>query len=67
MCIHTKLRQKRLCPILIKELTRRGELKGYWQAQYTQEETVPNPFSQAQYFHRQLNPYKNIEVGFVQN
>jgi glycylpeptide N-tetradecanoyltransferase len=31
LCVHKKLRSKRLAPVLIKEITRRVNLKGIWQ------------------------------------
>ena len=35
LCAHKKLRLKKLAPILIKEVTRRVQLTGIWQAYYT--------------------------------
>ncbi|KAL8448076.1 hypothetical protein Emed_004075 [Eimeria media] len=35
LCVHKKLRSKRLAPVLIKEITRRVNSKGIWQAVYT--------------------------------
>ena len=35
LCVHKKLRSKRLAPVLIKEVTRRVNLTGVWQAVYT--------------------------------
>ena len=64
LCVHKKLRAKKLAPVLIKEVTRRCNLAGVWQAYYTSGTTVPHPFAQAQYFHRSLNPKKLCEVGF---
>ncbi|OEH76611.1 myristoyl :protein n-myristoyltransferase [Cyclospora cayetanensis] len=45
LCVHKKLRSKRLAPVLIKEITRRVNLKGIWQAVYTagKKEHIP-PF-----------------------
>ena len=31
LCVHKKLRTKRLAPVLIKEITRRVNLEGVWQ------------------------------------
>ena len=53
-----------MAPMLIKEVTRRINLKGVWSAIYTSGETFPTPFTEANYFHRTLNPKKNIETGF---
>ncbi|CAI5717048.1 unnamed protein product [Peronospora destructor] len=64
LCIHKKLRTKRLAPVLIKEITRRVNLRNIWQAVYTAGVVLPMPVAQCRYFHRSLNPKKLIEVGF---
>jgi glycylpeptide N-tetradecanoyltransferase len=64
LCVHKKLRAKKLAPILIKEITRRVNLTNVWQAIYTSGSVFPMPFSAAPYFHRSLNPKKNVETGF---
>ncbi|CAL8463739.1 g3273 [Coccomyxa elongata] len=64
LCVHKKLRQKRLAPVLIKEITRRVNLHGIWQAAYTAGVVLPKPLATAQYWHRSLNPKKLISVGF---
>lgn len=64
LCIHKKLRTKRLAPVLIKEITRRVNLKDIWQAVYTAGVVLPKPIGQCRYYHRSLNPKKLIEVGF---
>ncbi|KAK9917820.1 hypothetical protein WJX75_008609 [Coccomyxa subellipsoidea] len=64
LCVHKKLRQKRLAPVLIKEITRRVNLRGIWQAAYTAGVVLPKPVATAQYWHRSLNPKKLISVGF---
>ncbi|KAA8576085.1 hypothetical protein EYC84_006247 [Monilinia fructicola] len=43
LCIHKKLRSKRLAPVLIKEITRRCYLEGTWQAIYTAGVVLPKP------------------------
>jgi len=45
MCVHMKLRNKRLAPCLMKELRRRANILGYNQGQFASEETVPHPFA----------------------
>jgi hypothetical protein len=45
LCAHKKLRNKRLAPVLIKEVTRRVNLKGIWQAVYTAGVVIPTPIS----------------------
>lgn len=64
LCIHKKLRGKRLAPILIKEVTRRVNCTGIWQAVYTSGTVLPTPFTSANYFHRSLNPEKLVAIGF---
>lgn len=39
-------------------------MTGIWSAIYTSGDTFPTPFTEANYFHRNLNPKKNIETGF---
>lgn len=64
LCVHKKLRSKRLAPVLIKEVTRRVNLRDIWQAVYTAGVMLPMPLTSCRYFHRSLNPKKLIEVGF---
>jgi glycylpeptide N-tetradecanoyltransferase len=64
LCVHKKLRTKRLAPVLIKEITRRVNLTDRWQAVYTAGVVLPKPVSRCRYHHRSLNPKKLIEVRF---
>lgn len=64
LCVHKKLRAKRLAPVLIKEVTRRVNLSGVWQAVYTAGVVLPLPVAVCRYWHRSLNPRKLVEVGF---
>lgn len=64
LCIHKKLRSKRLTPVLIKEITRRCNLLGTWQAIYTAGIVLPKPVSTCRYFHRSLEWQKLNDVGF---
>lgn len=65
LCILKKLRSKRLAPVLIKEITRRANLQGIFQAVYTAGSVLPVPISSARYYHRSLNPKKLVDVGFT--
>lgn len=65
LCVHKKLRSKRLAPVLIKEITRRVNLTGVFQAVYTAGIVLPGPVSSCRYYHRTLNPKKLVEVGFT--
>jgi glycylpeptide N-tetradecanoyltransferase len=64
LCIHKKLRTKRLTPVLIKEITRRCYLKGVWQAIYTAGVVLPTPVSTTRYYHRSIEWQKLNDVGF---
>jgi glycylpeptide N-tetradecanoyltransferase len=64
LCIHKKLRSKRLTPVLIKEITRRCYLNGIYQAIYTAGVVLPTPVSSCRYYHRPLDWLKLYEVGF---
>jgi len=64
LCVHKKLRAKRLAPVLIKEITRRVNLCDIWQASYTAGVVLPKPVATCRYWHRSLNPKKLVDVGF---
>ncbi|KAL0581560.1 glycylpeptide N-tetradecanoyltransferase [Marasmius crinis-equi] len=64
LCVHKKLRSRRLAPVLIKEVTRQVHLKGVFQAIYTGGVIIPTPVSTCQYYHRSLNVAKLVEVKF---
>ena len=64
LCVHKKLRAKRVTPVLIREITRRVNKRGIFQAVYTAGVFLPTPFATARYYHRSLNPKKLVETGF---
>ncbi|GLH08960.1 hypothetical protein R5R35_006066 [Gryllus longicercus] len=64
LCVHKKLRSKRVAPVLIREITRRVNLTGIFQAVYTAGVVLPKPVGTCRYWHRSLNPKKLIEVKF---
>lgn len=45
LCVHKKMRKKRLTPLLLKEATRRGQLEGVQQALWTAGSSLPSPIS----------------------
>ncbi|PVF98877.1 N-myristoyl transferase [Serendipita vermifera] len=65
LCVHKKLRSKRLTPVLIKEVTRQCHLKGIFQAIYTAGVVIPTPISTCRYYHRLLNVPKLVDVKFT--
>ena len=63
--MHKKLRSKRLTPVLIKEITRRCNLEGIFQAIYTAGVVLPTPISTCRYYHRTLNVPKLVDAKFT--
>ncbi|XP_003742391.1 glycylpeptide N-tetradecanoyltransferase 2 [Galendromus occidentalis] len=64
LCVHKKLRAKRVAPVLIREITRRCNIQGVFQAAYTAGVVLPKPVGICRYWHRSLNPKKLIDVKF---
>ena len=64
LCVHKKLRSKRLAPLMIKEITRRCHVDGIWEAVYTAGVVLPKPVATCRYFHRPLNWMKLYETRF---
>lgn len=64
LCVHKKLRSKRVAPVLIREITRRVNLTGIFQAVYTAGVVLPKPIATCRYWHRSLNPKKLIQIKF---
>ena len=64
LCVHKKLRSRRLAPVLIREVTRRVNRRGVWHAAYTAGVLLPRPVATARYWHRSLDARKLVDVGF---
>lgn len=64
LCVHKKIRSKRLAPVLIREITRRVNVTGIFQAVYTAGVVLPKPVTTCRYWHRSLNPRKLIDIKF---
>ncbi|VUZ53804.1 unnamed protein product [Hymenolepis diminuta] len=64
LCVHKRLRDKRMAPVLIKEITRRVNLHEIYQAVYTSGVVLPRPVGTCRYWHRPLNPRKLVDVSF---
>ncbi|KAM3838366.1 glycylpeptide N-tetradecanoyltransferase 1-like [Diretmus argenteus] len=63
LCVHKKLRLKRMTPVLVRELTRRVNQQGLYQAVYTAEVVLPAPLRFG-YWSRALNPRKLLDVNY---
>ncbi|KAJ9465044.1 Glycylpeptide N-tetradecanoyltransferase 1 [Diplonema papillatum] len=64
LCVNKHCRERRLAPMLIKEVTRRVNRENIWQAIYTAGILITSTIAQCQYWHRSLNPEKLISIGF---
>ncbi|XP_046846253.1 glycylpeptide N-tetradecanoyltransferase 2-like [Xenia sp. Carnegie-2017] len=64
LCVHKKLREKRVAPVLIRKITRRVNLQGIFQGVYTAGVVLPKPVSACRYWHRSLNPKKLVDCKF---
>ncbi len=65
LCIHKDLRSQRMSPLLIKEITRRVNLRGTFQAIYTAGVLLPKPISVCRYHHRLISLKKLEEIHFA--
>ena len=65
LCVESNFRTKRIAPVLIKEITRRVNLQNIWQAVYTAGALLPKPIAKTNYYHRNLNLAKLIDVKFT--
>ncbi|XP_031417205.1 glycylpeptide N-tetradecanoyltransferase 1b [Clupea harengus] len=64
LCVHKKLRSKRVAPVLCREISRRVMQHRIVQAVYSASNVLPSPTATCRYWHRSLNPRKLIEVNF---
>ena len=65
LCVIAQMRGDRLASVLIKEITRKVNLKNIWQAVYTAGPKIPKPVSETRYYHRILDLKKLSAVGFT--
>src|SRR6202000_232980 len=64
LCIHWKLRGKNMATVLLKDITRRFNWEGIYQAIYPPGVVLRAPVSSCRYFPRTLDTNKLIETGF---
>ncbi|XP_062381836.1 glycylpeptide N-tetradecanoyltransferase 1b [Sardina pilchardus] len=64
LCVHKKLRSKRVAPVLCREMSRRVLQQRVYQAAYSASAMLPTPTATSRFWHRSLNPRKLIEVNF---
>lgn len=66
LCVHKKLRRKRMAPTLIREITRRIRLCGIYCAAYTGGMQIHQPVSVCHYWNRPINPQKLVTSQYLQ-
>ena len=65
LCVKKEFRKKRLTPVLIKEITRRINLKNIWQGIYKTFAYLPKAFTKSQYYYRVINLKKLLDVQYT--
>lgn len=65
ICIHPKIRRKKLATKLITELKRRANLDSCYQGIFSTERYIPVPFTSVNLHHRPLNVTSLVDAGFT--
>lgn len=65
LCIHHKLRYKRLVPLLVNELRRQFNDLNYQQAFFATSIYLPSPILKSVYYHRPIDVIKLVDTGFI--
>ena len=65
LCVKKEFRNKRLTPVLIKEITRRINLNNIWQGIYKTFAYLPKAFTKSQYYYRSINLKKLLDVQYT--
>lgn len=65
LCVHKKLRDKRLAPVLIKEIRRRAYVNEIYQAIYTTIADLPGANAKVKYYHRKLDMKVMYDMGWT--
>lgn len=65
LCVHKKLRSKRVAPVLIREITRRVNLQGIFQAVYTAGVVLPKPVGTCRWVRRNRDVPRTLGWGFT--
>lgn len=64
LCVHKKLRKKRMAAVLIQKITNISVSKGGYQGVFSSGKYFPTPFAELQYLHRILDYKHLVKVGF---
>ena len=66
LCVHPNIRNKRLAPVLIKEITRRSNLHNIDVAYFTAHLDLPNKVVSTYYWQRPINVEKIFDLDLLQ-
>lgn len=67
LCVHKTMRMRRLCPLLINEITRQFTEYGITEAIYTSEHKYAHSITSVNYYIRCLNIKKLVEIGYLKS
>jgi glycylpeptide N-tetradecanoyltransferase len=65
LCVHYKLRYKRLTPVLIRELTRLANMDGYFKALYNTKTYLPTPILSTTNYYKPINVDVLYDIGII--
>jgi glycylpeptide N-tetradecanoyltransferase len=66
LCIKKTVRNNKLCPLLIKEITKRFNEIGIYEAIYTNETLYKNPLTKkTEYYVRFLDIKTSVDIGYI--
>ncbi|KAF7683981.1 Glycylpeptide N-tetradecanoyltransferase 2 [Astathelohania contejeani] len=65
LCLTRNLRKRRLAPVIIREVTRRANKNGIFQAIFTGGIKLPFSFSTSQYFHFPIDGPELVKLGYM--
>ena len=66
LCVHKSCGEKNFAPVLIREVTRRINLKERVAGSDTAGVVLPKPCAKARYWHRSINVKKLVDIRFTQ-
>lgn len=67
LCVNKMYRDKRLSPVLIKEISRRAVYNNIYTGYYTTYLDLPNKLSTCNYYQKPLNVKKLLDIDYMDN
>ncbi|EPS60050.1 hypothetical protein M569_14753, partial [Genlisea aurea] len=66
LCLHERVRSKRLTPVMIREIARRVHLENVWQGAFASDKVLTFPVTIFRSWNRFLNVAKLVDVDFFE-